>query len=82
VISPRVRRKALVLAGRSLRLLRIHYFTLASAAIITVLFALVMTSDAFVTRDRPANAQTFPAPSEVAGNQADLASGPIAFSPS
>jgi hypothetical protein len=34
----------------ALRLLRTHYFTLTSAAIIAVLFALVMTSDSFGSR--------------------------------
>ena len=50
MISPRLRRGALLIAGRALLILRTHYFTLTSAAIIAVLFALVMTSDSFVSR--------------------------------
>jgi hypothetical protein len=80
-----IRRRVLVVARHSLRLLRTHYFTLASAAVIGILFALVMTSDAFISGERPSNGQIAPASSVVARDQAaasqlpgELASGPIA----
>ena len=49
-----LRYRLLLLVSRAglaaFRLLTTHYFTLASAAIIAVLFVLVMTSDSFVSR--------------------------------
>jgi len=58
MISPRVGRRALLIAGRSLLLARTHSFTLLSAAILAGLAFVALSSDAFQTsRNVPAQPQ-------------------------
>ena len=54
MITPRLRRRARVLAGRGLRLLRTHFFSFVSACIIGGIFVYAMTSPSFSVDKAPA----------------------------
>ena len=62
----RIKRRARVVTRRAFLFLRTHHFTLLSVAIISILFGLAMTSDAFVSRERSPTLQPGPAQSVVA----------------
>jgi hypothetical protein len=62
MISPRVRRTALLIAGRSLLLARTHCLSLLSAAILAGLAFVALSSDAFQTSRNAASQPRAPRP--------------------